>query len=162
MKLYPSTSANNSTLAGVQHIFKQQNCHNIVHWITDVGKSWCADVVSQTRWWHHHVWIQTKARKTLTHKKRFQILLDVAKYPACHMTKWIKFMHLSWFCLRFEWYAPWSYMTILALEEYPPLKRHKWDFECNFAWYGCSVWSDKQTFYFGTNVMHTGLVKLLE
>ena len=49
-KLYSSTSANNSILAGVQYIFIQKKCPNIGHWLTNINKS-CADVVSQTLQW---------------------------------------------------------------------------------------------------------------
>ena len=35
-------------MAGVQFIFIHKNCLNIGHYVTNIGKSWCADVVPQT------------------------------------------------------------------------------------------------------------------
>ena len=42
------TLANNSILTGVQYIFMQKFCLDIGHYVTNVSKSWCANVVLQT------------------------------------------------------------------------------------------------------------------
>ena len=87
-KLYTSTSANESILAGVQYIFLLKILPRLRPLSNDVGKRWCADVVSQTLYiatWFCYQLIAKPGNKTATapmaqpvflyknHHKRFKI-----------------------------------------------------------------------------------------
>ena len=48
VKLYSAMLANNDILAVVQFISIQKFCLDIRHEVTNIGKSWCVGVVSQT------------------------------------------------------------------------------------------------------------------